>query len=462
MAEDMRTLIQEKARTAVCDNANAPVRYFYSNDATSLKVRASVMAGGTHEQKNVKRVGFKLEEFLVERGIIKHFNGAGTVEMCVLMSDPRPLRDGKGAWESWAASCKFFPMLRSLGHKSIAITHVCFDRLLLSSQARLLCAQHTCHHELVVGDGDGANALLHELDWLTAVGCAAHDMCNGIKWGMQYHTTEQSAKDLYIVLESLRNSLLDISSYSIVFLASHVTYHDPEDHQLVQEFWLLMGIEPDWLDDFTSIDPIWRDGSLQVSRESEQDPALGEKLRAMHMYALKWKTFSATRWGGVGFPCRGILRSIVVGLERLIHETRQVEGVSDYHLHGFERCTSKIKRFALVAGISSYVGEAFVMDVLEDDRVALHAQKYKANLQDEVQYVEHVSEFAWKRLQDSVMCGECQWHELRDESLLSAHTQIAFVQMRVFDVAESPPFSLASGDCKKKPHRSQQWPNASR
>ena len=164
-----------------------------------------------------------------------------------------------------------------------------------------------------------------------------------------------------------------------------MAFSDAQDPVEVQEFWLVMGVEPEWLDLFTAIDPIWKDGRLHINKEVENDPGLGEKLRSMYMYVLKWKTFSGSRWGGVGFPCRGLLRSIVVGLEQLIHETRQLPHVSDYHLHGFERCTSKIKRFALVAGVSCYVGEAFMGDVLEDDRVALHAEQYKANLQDEVQ-----------------------------------------------------------------------------
>ena len=95
------------------------------------------------EKSSVKRVGYKLEEFLMERGIIKVIEGAGRVGMCLLMADPRPLRDGKGAWECWAASCKFFPMLRSQGHMSIAITHLCFDRLLLGAQSRLFLGPST-------------------------------------------------------------------------------------------------------------------------------------------------------------------------------------------------------------------------------------------------------------------------------------------------------------------------------
>ena len=148
---------------------------------------------------------------------------------------------------------------------------------------------------MVADDQNGANLLLEQLDWLTAVGCAAHDMGNGIKWGLQYHLCDGTSKDLFIVIESLRNCILEISQYSIEFLYAKVAFSDAQDPVEVQEFWLAMGVEPEWLDLFTAIDPIWKDGRLHINKEVENDPGLGEKLRSMYMYVLKWKTCSGSR-----------------------------------------------------------------------------------------------------------------------------------------------------------------------
>ena len=48
--------------------------------------------------------------------------------MAVLLADPIPLTLGKKTDNEFVAACKFWPMLRSMGHRGISILQLAFDR----------------------------------------------------------------------------------------------------------------------------------------------------------------------------------------------------------------------------------------------------------------------------------------------------------------------------------------------
>eukprot|EP00974_Lingulodinium_polyedra_P049628 4773131-Lingulodinium_polyedra.AAC.1 len=102
------------------------------------------------------------------------------------------------------------------------------------------------------------------------------------------------------------------------------------------------------------------------------------------MYMHKWRKFTESRWTSIGATARQLLRSMCVGLESLVALTRDDPLVSDFHLHGFEKLSCDIKMYVACAAVGSYPVEAFMLEVLEDDRLARRLPELKALLDDEM------------------------------------------------------------------------------
>lgn len=94
-----------KAKKFVADSAGRAILMSYGSDGAPLLTRASF----THELggKRVARSAGRAEEFLVERGFLRSTDGTGDPVMVSLGRDPMPLRDGKSAWNLFAALTRF-------------------------------------------------------------------------------------------------------------------------------------------------------------------------------------------------------------------------------------------------------------------------------------------------------------------------------------------------------------------
>eukprot|EP00969_Alexandrium_andersonii_P097220 4291418-Alexandrium_andersonii.AAC.1 len=90
------------------------------------------------------------------------------MQSTALVRPPRPLDEGKGAWQCFAACCSFFPLLKKLGHGGISISQYCFDRALHSALQKKLRQRHALYHELQAGGGakSGKVAMDDLCDWV--------------------------------------------------------------------------------------------------------------------------------------------------------------------------------------------------------------------------------------------------------------------------------------------------------
>ena len=90
------------------------VLYSYSADAVPLKVSTRTVhraAGG-----QVVRKGRALEDFLLQRGLVKTTLATGEQRIAFLFGDILPLSEGKKSGNIFSAAALFFPMLRKAGH----------------------------------------------------------------------------------------------------------------------------------------------------------------------------------------------------------------------------------------------------------------------------------------------------------------------------------------------------------
>ena len=118
------------------------------------------------------------------------------------------LGNGKTAWRAYTAAVDFFPLLRQLHHTGVSISHYCFDRALFSALARRMRQRHALQYAVGSSPLDGRGRLLELTDWVVCTGCASHDCHNALKWAISgfLGDSEAGLKDLFVVIESLRNA----------------------------------------------------------------------------------------------------------------------------------------------------------------------------------------------------------------------------------------------------------------
>ena len=139
-----------QARHVVEQAEGRPVLYSYGSDRTPMLTTSTVSSPSPIAGKIVRKAGRGLE-YLLETAFVVTTNGNGELLKAALFKPPTPLDKGKGAWQCFSASCDFFPMLRRLGHRGIAISHYVFDRALFGSLQTKQKQRHALYYELAGG-----------------------------------------------------------------------------------------------------------------------------------------------------------------------------------------------------------------------------------------------------------------------------------------------------------------------
>jgi hypothetical protein len=362
-----------------------PVLWSYQSDATSFKCRLQINDRSSSSVQ--QRRGRHLEEFLSERGMLKTISLDGRMTMAMLLGMPRPLRAGKAADNHFVAACEFAGRLSLDKHDSIMITHLCFDRAIFSAvhnrfvqlQAMRFDASGEMSLDFVVRENSS---------WLTAVGCCAHDMQHAIKWGLYRAVEPGLIDDIHISTEALLNSIGPLYAHLKPWLVRVVSFTGTQSEDLASRWWRFLGAEPQWLDLLSEVrPPFFRSGSLHVNPGICNHIDHMEKIMRCWVYCLRWRHFTESRWCSIGMACRQLLRSLSMGVESLVSETRADKSVSDYFLHGAARMSPVVKRYAATAAAAARPAEAFLLEVLGDDRLGRRAEQAQAALIDELSYL---------------------------------------------------------------------------
>ena len=205
IVEVLKHFFRQRALSLVREAGHQPLLYVYAADATSLLCRSESQS--MLEGSLVRRRGRALLELLMQRGVLKTVSAAGVHSSATLFAEPCPLTDGKTAWNLFAAASKFFPVLKSAGHRGISLTQIVADRAVMVPLQRTLHQREEAFfmpaHNSNAGEAAGLERLL---SWHIATGCAAHDAQNALKWALAPYATVDLLRDLHIIVEALRNS----------------------------------------------------------------------------------------------------------------------------------------------------------------------------------------------------------------------------------------------------------------
>lgn len=134
MSEGMKALLCEQVKALARNAEGRAILWTYGADATPMLTQGLHLAK-IGNRTIVRKVG-EANEFLAERAFVKTTTPLGELLVAVVFRDPVPLKEGKTAWHEFTAMVDFFPLLRTLDHEGIIVSHGCFDRALQASMSR--------------------------------------------------------------------------------------------------------------------------------------------------------------------------------------------------------------------------------------------------------------------------------------------------------------------------------------
>jgi hypothetical protein len=447
LCEVVKDFLQAKAFAIIRESDGRPCLFSYQSDGTPILAKTT----WTHRvgDRIVVRRGGDAAEFLIEKAFVRTWSRSGEPRIAVILRDPRHLAAGKNSWCLYTAAKSFFPSLKDAGATGIMISHYAFDRAMYSALSSKLRRGHLrasgLRHSDGVGEGDAW--MQDNLDWVLSTPCCNHDAHNGLKWSLADHlSSSDDLKDLHIAIEALRNGYSLVHSHLPAFIREHLHFEDLSGSlETLGQFWVDIGVDADVAEALGELGLHWSDDKLMVHVEWEGNAELIERVSSALLHLFRFQKFTDSRWLTVGSSCRTIMASLCVGLHRLVATVRNDPGASQYHIHGFDRLTPSKRRFIVIASMSSVVADSFLIELLEDDRVARRSTELHRAMVDEMSWLANVPRDTWARLGRACGADESPL-ALRSTVLHAASVAHAFITRSVLRPLRRSPWSLAVGD----------------
>lgn len=129
----------------------------------------------------------------------------------------------------------------------------------------------------------------------------------------------QLTKDIYIAIESLRNSYDLLYEHMGAWLSENVRFvDDPASPEDLMDMWNALGVKPEWVDLLVSLRLLWRRGRLEVHSARVEEANLFEDISGALLYLWKFVKFSENRWCTVGYACRAATCALLTGIHSLV------------------------------------------------------------------------------------------------------------------------------------------------
>ena len=232
--EASKMILDRKAEDLVRSAHGMPILSSKSCDGTPLNIFTSTKwdLGTTGKKQHTK--GRKGAEFLVGHQFLRTKGLDGVQKTAVRLAEAVPLGE-TSASATLTAAMKSWKWLRQLGHRGCAIEHFVWDRKGFSKLERdtrrwdeVRADVGTCPPHLSQED--------HELtNFILVTPCALHDLQNGFKWGLKSQVEDTSLmRDLYITVESLRNSMDLLSSQISSWVCLRMAFHEDRGEEWKQ------------------------------------------------------------------------------------------------------------------------------------------------------------------------------------------------------------------------------------
>ena len=85
----------------------------------------------------------------------------------------------------------------------------------------------------------------------------------------------------------------------------------------------------------------------------------------------------------MGSSCRAVIAGMLTGLDSLVAYIRGRPDESDFYIHGYERCQGDVRRFFAVGALTSWMSDAVLEILLEDDMLPVVEQQIDEEIESE-------------------------------------------------------------------------------
>jgi hypothetical protein len=331
---------------------------------------------------------------------------------------------------------------RKLGHEHIFLFFGVWDRAVAKPMKRLTRQYYSGQHEHNrTRFSEGRAHRLLSTTWLCFVGCINHDVRNALKWGSMQYSDRDTLRKSFVVLESLRNGFGELVRHLGAWLASRVEFTD-SDGGCSSELRACLQVDSKRATMLVDLQIRSQNGKLLVARTHEHRPDVIDQITICSMYLWRFRKFSDSRWLSIGTSCRGgLLCAIMVGLPDFVHFVMDSPTSSDYYLRVFRMLDSNVLHLIAVVGMSSFLSDAVLGELLQDDRVARILPTLRTEISQELAFINNIPRGVWDLV---ASVTEFDGSDLRNACVSSSHTQAGFINARL-RVAERPPFDLLHG-----------------
>lgn len=416
----------------------------YMSDGWGATIRSSQTCR-IREHRVTRRGQFR-HEFGLQRAFAKALSPTGEPQMAMMFSEPIAMRHGRTAWHFFTLACDFMGTPRSYGHADISLTVYIFDGGMKDPLSTYLMARHDFAYE-GAGEADADTARLQHSDLVFSARCASHVASCAVNHGLDIaRVVPDTNKIAHIVIASVRQGVSALHEFVPEFVFRHVQFcAEPSGPaEQIAQFWRALGVEESVVDEFVQLDPRWQGDALLVSASVEGDPASLCRIAGLMMYALHFEDYVSTRWCGVGNAMRLYLRARAMGLSGLVAMCKEHK-VCQFHLAGHEQLVPHIAGFMVVAALGAYPAEAFLKEVLADDRILRRLCEFRAALEEETVYISSLPVYVWSRLA-AMADGSYDASELRDLTAQCAMISGAYIERETLAPLEQEPFRFSQGD----------------
>ena len=272
VCEAAKDVLLSRAKALVANSHGLPLLSSQSCDGTPIRCQhySSRVLPGAKSQKVRGKEGV---EVLASNQFVRCQDpGHGWRTVCIL-AEPVPLSHGKAVPLVLAAARRTWTSLRALGAKGCIVEHYCWDRAGISALERQCRQWHLS--QPIPDDLPYSDAVKPHLEFVVVTPCALHDSQNAFRWGFLEECKDRGLmRDLYIAVESLRNSADLLSSRICSWVGLHLVFREGQSPEwLDQRRVLLEGldVQPELLEIMMDLELAWEGDQLCVRAGAQVD-----------------------------------------------------------------------------------------------------------------------------------------------------------------------------------------------
>ena len=429
---------------------HSPMLVCFQSDATSYLTMWRKILNGK-EGQGLQRHSHDLCEFLIQRLFLATCRGSKIHKSLAIVHPPRLMRHGKTASvhvQAWSEQVQH-PFSGQARH-SIVVSFYCWDRAVFSACFRLVQQRHR-----LFWDTDAASLygefrhLAKHRDIVLGTGCVLHDINSALRWATQSFLDKAEMKNLYNLVEGLRNGARYLYKVLDIFIVAHVQFDDGGEVSVedTETFWSILGVSGHMLHEFGVLRPRWDGQTMWINGAEQQRGDIFDRIAAVIAYPWRWRKYNSARFGVLGGGSRMLLQARLLGLDRIVAIGRAAPLASDYWLHHYANLDDRMSRFFIVCGLGACVADTLLVAVMEDARVPRRCEELTGIMVEQIDFLAGLPSAFWQRLALSVHADE-PWCEIRHDSLQAASVTAAWVDRKVLALARDLPWRLCAGDLR--------------